>query len=524
MKLPPAWMGLLLIALHLAGVMALMKWCRRESLVVRHDGPVESGAITAARVSESLRDRVVVTVDGAPVGDLDHLSLGAGMHRFEWSITYRGGIERRVGLTRLAGPRQRPDEPHCGLRLHVSQSLLDDGNKSPGTLAYALRQRLVKALGGWEVERLGKLQHVGGLSLNFRHDGGGQLVAHTGFVFEHGTVPLSVIAEPEVRDGRLEWETSTNARVVVTEGFRSFVVKLFRLQDNVDRSATKLGASRVSLLVADLALLLERPLEFELPNDKTLSLVYCDDEPIRITDDEATIPLAVVPIDGEIEPIDLEGADEAPPFDGRSSFAIDADLDTINAILHALWASGYLDEIAGRELIERFNASAQVRQYLTIRLEDLRFTLPPTVELSGCGESSLRVSAEVEASIDDRGLRTRGFAFVQVAVELGTDQGGSLALGLEVENISVSCEARPGVLEPCYPSLVDLARRSALDAAGPIADSLGEIFDRRFGAGRFESRDLGTSFTVRAGRLSFHPNGRSGWIRLALDLAFAGDA
>jgi hypothetical protein len=45
-----------------------------------------------------------------------------------------------------------------------------------------------------------------------------------------------------------------------------------------------MGTRKVVLMVADLTVLLDRPLKYDPLNDKTLGLAYCGDVPIRIAD------------------------------------------------------------------------------------------------------------------------------------------------------------------------------------------------------------------------------------------------
>ncbi len=521
--LPSAWLGVALIALHVAAFVALDRATERGAGALRLELPDEPGEPLRVRLSGYHRDRIRAAVDGEPLEDLAPAHLVPGLHHLSWTVAYRSGAERSVGLTRLAGPRLSAGEPLCGVRVRVRQGLLDDGGDG-GSLAPLLRRRLADEVVGRKVRHLGELQAIRRLSLQLRPDGGGQLLAHLELAFEHGTVPVSVIAEPVIRDGALHWRTGTLARVEVHEPFRDAAVELFGLQDDIDRAATQRGSLAVGAAVEELAPLIAQPPPLPLPHDEALVVRYCPGGDVRVDEAEAVFPLAVAPIAGEIAPVDLPGAGDPPPLDGDATVAVDVDLDTLNVALHGLWASGYLDGQIAPLLVTRFNASPRVAEYLTLRLVEARFTLPPTVQPAAAGGEALRLGAELELELDDQGLRTRALAYLGLDVALATAADGSLEPTLELAEFTLSCETAPGVREPCYSRLVTLVRESAGEVTGPAAATLAELFDRHVGGGRLDSDELGATVEVRAARLSIHPDGGSAWVRLALDLAISESA
>jgi hypothetical protein len=443
---------------------------------------------------------------------------GPGVQRTEWHVRYRGGFDRSVGVTTLNGPFQSAADPPCGVRLHLGQVFLDDGTASPGTLAAFMRAELDREMKGFSVRGLGDFLRVDYIALRWTDAEGGALRVDLTLRFESAAIPVEIFATPELRGGALRWKTKTRARVRIDSGLKSLLVGVFRLQDNIDDAATGVGSRQVRQVAAGVNEALAAPPPVDLGGGRVLRFAYCDDVPVRIVDHQvATVSLALIPQSTDaVGPVHLARAGgRTPALDGALPLAFDFDLDTVNAVLHFLWVTGDLDaRIRDRGVADWFNEAELVKRFLSVRIEDLELSLPPTAERERGPASPFSIAAEARLQLVDGARRMTARVFGRVGFELGTDDAGHLQPRLRLDDLALSCEPSPGVLEPCYGAVTDAARRHAPELHGPVADAMSSELDRFL-----HERRLGddtAEFRVSSARVTTHPDGDSGWIRVGL--------
>jgi hypothetical protein len=403
---PHAALGALVVAVHALGFAALAARCRGSELAVEVSAPAASPtlAITGAPPAE-LAGRIAI----------DDTGSGPGLHRRRWSVRYRGGIERAVGAVQLVGPFQDPAAPRCAGRAVVGQRLLDDGRAGPGTIAAAMHAQLEAALRGQTVFPVGELLRIERLGLRWarldHHPEDRALVgdAPTGYVrasatvvFDRVDVPIIVALIPVQAPGELRFRTTARAELA----FDNRVVQWLSTTFGGDRLATRLARRQIDdALVTALA----PPPPLELPGGPTLRFLYCDEPPEIAEGAYGALPFGIAIARGERDPQILpprlgRGPRTAPP--PGTLLALDLDLDGLNALLHELWRTGFLDRrLADAGLDRRFNSDPTVAELLSLRLAPLRLPLPPVVSVAPGG---LRLSAEARVAIHDGATVTDG--------------------------------------------------------------------------------------------------------------------
>lgn len=477
--------GVALVVAHAAAFVALARTCGGSDLAVELTAPATAAAPQiAGRVPAALADRVATALDPA---------TGPGLVRRTWSVTYRGGFERRVGAAQLVGPFQDPAAPTCTGRVVVGQRLLDDGRAGPGTVAHAMTTLFDRELRGESFFGAGDYRRVRGVSLRWaelaRHPADRALVrtAPHGYVrvtatlaFDRVDVPLTVALIPRLANGALEFRIAARAGL----DFDNRALQWLSNTVGADRMVTRLAREQLDgALITALA----PPPPFALPDGQLLTFGYCGAPP-EITDGVAgAIPfsLAIAPAahaPGVLPP--RHGPAARAPIAADTRLALDLDLDALNALLYELWRSGFLDRrLAAAGLDRRFNAEPLVQQLLAIRISPLTLALPPVLAATAAG---LHLAAEARLAIADGGGapvtgRLWGgldFAFAGTAVAPVAVAFGALEL---------SCERTPATLVPCYADLVAALRDRGREVHGELtrvfAALMADIFvDRRLAA------------------------------------------
>jgi hypothetical protein len=431
-------------------------------------------------------------------------------------------------LTRLLGPRQDKAAPPCGLRLRIRQSFLTGG---PGSLAAAVERIVEAQLAGFERWPLGEFREVGRLDLWWSDSRlpphvyriraaaersaraaappgprPGTLRGELVLDFEDGQVPLAFAVAPSLRGSALALETSVRAAVDTDSRIAQVVSDLF----DGDDLATAIARRELQAIIGGAFAV---PPPIELGDGHRLVLGYCPGAEISMLDrGEAVVPLAVLLPAGAAEaPVDL-ATPAAPPPDGSAPISIEADADAVNGLLHALWASGYLDhELAAAGVVDRFNRDELVRSLLSVRIAGLALPLPPTVEPAAGG---FQLAAEAALVLEDGGRRTpaRLFGRVGFALAPGPPPGPGLAATVLLADLALTCEPAPGRLTPCYADLAAAARDRAADLHGAVADRLAHHFDLMWRGRAIASPDGSLAFTVDRAEA----DGAGGWVRIQL--------
>ncbi len=507
--------GLLLLAAQAAALPLLLARCQRDPLSVRvPPGPAvaPTGAfLPDGKLPPSLADRARLTIDDRPA-QAEETRLSPGLHRVSWQIDYRGGFRRRAGTTVLAGPFQDPAHPPCGLTARIGQRFLDE------TLAPIAQRLVTEGLEGVEHWSIGRFAGVSDLRLDWLGLPGlpGQLHIAMTLRFTRAEARIAVAAAPAIVDGKLRVRPSVDARVIlknwfVRTGARALsYLDIFDKDDEATAQVEAEVAAAISL-VESLAL----P-ELDLPGGK-VAIIYCPDRPITIaTRDHAAVPLALrLPPSDRGAPVQIGGPPPPEPAGPLpASFALEADLDALNALLHHLWATGSLDELLTEErAAELFNMQPAVQELLTLRVAHLSFSLPPVLERGGersqtaFGLRPLSIAAEVNLDLDDGATRIPAHLFGRLAFELHDWRGAIVLRTLPNElvedlarSIALTCEPTPGLLEPCFADVVDAVidqiRVSKQAVHGWATARFAKTFGNLANRFRFEAPEVSFGFRI----------------------------
>lgn len=513
-------LGAALLGGHVWLLPHLLRAFTRSDLVVKltpQEDPKEALFDFEAQLPPDLVGRATFLVDGRPREALT-FPPGPGLHRVEWSLSYRGGFSRRVGLTRFVGPFQDPKHPPCSARLYLSQSLLDDGEAGPGTLAWALRRVIEAEMEGLEVIVLGKFKHISHLEIWWGEKGfffrEMALRIKMTIEFEGGDVPVSFSLTPRLVEGKLTLSREASASV---EG-EGWLEQAASYVADGDRRATEIAQQQIDAIGSFLEDLLSTPPPFPLGKGRFIRFTYCQDQEIQITErGAAVIPLAIMPWSGE-----AEFAPVALPPGERLSFpeaplALDLDLNAVNGILHYLWASGYLDEELARSgVTDWFQQEEAVRRFLSLRLAELRFSVPPTLEPHADEEMPLRLGVEASLKLEDRGEETRARLFGRLGVNLFSSAPARVRVDLSIEDLVLTCTPQEDILLPCYADIFEEVRRRSADLQEPLSILLSDYLSALIGGLRFAEEGVPLQLVPSSSRVSAHRSGASGWVRVEL--------
>ncbi|HSK00348.1 MAG TPA: hypothetical protein VK932_03865 [Kofleriaceae bacterium] len=486
--------GLAIAAVHAAGFAVLAGRCRGAELAVTADGAVPP----------ALAHRVETATEGdAP-----------GLVRRTWTVRYRGGFARTVGVAALVGPFQDPAARPCTGRVAVSQRLLDDGHASPGTVAAELGKALEAELAGERFVGVGSFRRVADVSVRWaeiaRHPMDMLLVgaaphgyvrATARLVFDRIDVPLVIALAPRPGAAELRFDIAVRAELAL--GNR--VLQWISDRLGGDAFATRLAQRQVD---EGLVAVLQPPPPLELPGGGTIAFGYCSDPPEIVDGAWGALPFAVelgrAPGAPEVLPPRRGRAPRTPPAD-TAELAIDLDLDALNALLFELWRTGFLDRrLAEAGLDRRFNEDPLVAELLSIRISPPRLALPPVVAPTARG---LRLLADARVAIADGAQTTTGrvwggldFAFAErvgepVSVELGA--------------LELSCERPPATLVPCYADLVAAVRDRGDAFQGELTRVFAGLLAEIFAGRRLEEPGLPAALVIHAAapRLTTAPPG-----------------
>jgi len=480
----PGVVGIALVAIHAALLPVLLGQCRRDSLQVRATAPPAAPSLSVAGcVPADVFDRVHVTVDGEPA-HLGHADVGPGIHRVEWSVRYQGGFERRVGLTQLVGPFQEPAQPPCSVRMLVGQQFLDDGNAGVGTVANLARRIAHSEFEGFEQWPIGRFDKVTKMSLRWAKMIHGYLEITVELGFTSGSARIWMALIPRLENGEIQIETVTKAGVYLKRRVYQWIADFFDADDIASATAEK--EVQAALLHA-----FTPPPPIPLPGGRELRFAYCPDQPIEIVDGKyAAIPLAMS-LEGaskDILPVTLGVPERSQIVETDAPLAFEFDLDAINAVLYYLWRTEFLDqELQSWGLDRRFNQNSTVRELLSIRIGDIRLSLPPTVSNGDAMPRAFEMGAEATLLIRDGHQKTPARVYSTVGFDFVGGDSAGLVADITLRDLALTCEPEPGLLKPCYSEIVaELSKRS-----DDLHGELTRLFTRQFNQ-IILNRNLGT--------------------------------
>jgi hypothetical protein len=427
-----ALVGIVIVALHLAGFAWLAEHARGHELVV---------------------DISNVTFDGGP-----------GLVRKHWRAEYRGGFVREVGATALVGPFQdkpgpSPSKPACTGRVVIGEHFLVDQLQP-------LMQTTVDAqLRGLDIFPVGKYRRIDKLTLAWAKGG---VHAAARVVFEHVIVPVTVDLVPKVTD-KLAFEIKAHADL----DFDNRVLDWISNKVGADKIASQIARDQIKdVLVTTFA----PPPPFDLGGGQQLQFTYCDG-PLEIVDGAyGALPFGVAFTEhAGLRPPKFAVSKRPAPL-SSTTLAIDLDVDALNAMLFELWRTGWLDQrLADVGLDRRFNEDPTVTEYLDIRISPVKLALAPVVSPTTNG---LRLAADARTLIGS----TVGRVYGALSFTLETMQPS-----VDLDDVELSCERTPTLLVPCYSDLVGAMRGRGGEFHGALTSAftqiLADIFvDRHLGA------------------------------------------
>jgi hypothetical protein len=426
-----AALGIAIVAAHALGFLALAAHSRGRELAVE---------LAAPR-----------SIEGAPSGnhvEVHDEGAAPGLVHRRWASHYRGGFERAVGTSALAGPFQDPATPPCSGRVVVGQRLLDE-------LAAGMAKLVDRELRGESIFPVGGYQRLDGMALRWAGPDSeaphGSVRATATVVFERARVPLVVSLVPQRAGDKLTFEIAAHAELRFGNGA-------------IDWVGQKLGANQLASRLARrqiddvLVTTFAAPPPFQLPGGQTLAFGFCD-APVEIRDDAyGALPFGVklgglATAAPEVRPPRMPSGVAPSPGPG-TRLALDLDLNALNALLFELWRTGWLDRKLDEVGLDRtFAEDPTVASYLSIRISPLSLALPPVISAGPGG--SLRLAADARTTIRDGDAATTGRVFGALDFTFAPP---TRAVAVDLGALELSCERSPTTLVPCYGDLVAAMR------------------------------------------------------------------
>lgn len=452
--------GVVVVAAHAAAFAYLISHCHRDELAV------ENGRANTSRA---------VVVDDPP---------GPGLHHKKWSVSYRGGFERFVGVARLDGPFQ--DGKACTGRIVVGEKLL-------AQIGGGIKQQLLDELKGESIFGIGDFVRVDDFALRWAELANhpddvdmigsaphGYIAIQATIVFDRASVPIHLALVPTSAQ---KFRIASRAELEI----HNRVAQWISNRVGGDKLATRLARRQID---GALSTTLAPPPPFPIGDGAQLQFTYCDQPPEIREGAYGALPFAVVTHAGVV-PKFGPGPRVAPTRD--TTLALDLDLDALNAMLYELWTVGYLDkQLARAGLDRRFNEDPTVKELLTLRITPVTLALPPVIA------PGLHLAAEARTSISGT------FGRIWGALDFHFANG---TLGVDLGALELSCEQTPTTLVPCYSDLVAQIRGRGADIHGALTEALLKLLSDIFVDRRVAIAGMPGELVVR-GATPSAPDGR----------------
>ncbi len=525
--------GVALIGVHAAMFPVLGESCKGTSLQVRIKAPSSAEHLTLrVEIPKAIQKRVKTYLNGKPA-NLRRASAGPGMHRAEWRVRYKGGFERRVGFTQLVGPFQNLDKPACAARLFVGQSFIDDGKASPGTAVAMVKKIILKEMkdfSQWPVGKFDKItelraQWVGMDNKKWSED------LHTTITFENlkdlpsgyfglsakirlddGAVNLKIAILPRIKDKEIDLKAYVNADVTLDNRVYNWVAHRFDIDDRVGSQVQ----DEMRDAMKDVFTL---PPPVPLPGNRKLTFIYCPGGKLRVKDNTHVMIPVALHLDGAhpgVLPVSLGrvNRDENAPRPAPLTFEFE--LEAINAVLYYLWHTNFLDEQLknhGR-IEERFNKNSIVKELLSIRLQNVRLSLPPTATATGNPKVPFQIAAAATMDIRDGKQITKSHIYSTIGFDFKGSNTRKAVARLTFRDLEVTCEPEPGLLKPCFSDIVEVMRQRSDALHGELTRQFTDTFNKLVLDRYIGNDDSLAGFVTTGAKVSATPMGRSGVIRV----------
>jgi hypothetical protein len=495
--------GMLLVAVHAGVFLLIAQHCRGTELSIEIRAPLASPALALdAELPAGIADRVSIALEQDP----------PGLARRTWSTRYRGGYLRSIGAAQLVGPFQDPAAIGCTGRVVVGQRLLD-------AFAAPMQTALEAELLGEGFVGIGNFVRVSKLQLRWA-----QLAAHPedrfvktaphGYVrvtatlqFQRVGVPLTVALLPETSASEVKFVILARAELEFGNRFVQWVSD--RLGG--DKLATRFTRRQIDNAIVTA---LQPPPPFDV-GGQTITFAYCNGVPEIVEGTYGALPFGVVIGRVAGDPSVLpprRGPAPKLPIAPTAAFAIDLDLDALNALLYELWRTGYLDKrLAEAGLASRFNTDPVVTELLSVRISAPRLALPPVLSARGRG---LRLAADARVTIADGALRTVGRVWGGIDFELG---GKVEPVSADLGALELSCERTPTRLVPCYADLVNAIRDRGADFHGELTRTFATLLSDIFVEQRLADSALPVALVIKSAAPSVITEAHNASLHLDLD-------
>lgn len=519
-----AAVGIGVVAAHAIAFFVFVPSFRTTDLMIDVPTALSVGPEPSGTLPDGLEDRAVRELVGT-----------AGLRHARYSVTYRGGFTRSVGVTGLVGPFQDPAKPACTGRVVVGQKLLDDGTAGPSTIAGEIQRTLAAELEGESFTGIGKFEGVEEVSLRWAQlaghpeDWGTVEEAPHGYVrataklkFDRLDVPLVIALVPQVSREKLDFKVIARAHLELGNSALQWISD--RLGG--DKLATRLARRQID---GQLITALAPPPPFDLPGGHRLTFGYCDGPPEIIDGYSGALPFSIaigtIGKDPRILP-PRRGPAVHAPIPSNGSVAIDLDLDAANALLFELWRVGFLDkQLAEAGLDKRFNTDPIVTEFLSLRISPPVLALPPVL---GVGKQGLQLFADARVTIADGDTKTIGrvwggldFGFAPPRLASSPDGKQVTTVPVDLGALELSCEETPTRLVPCYADLVAAMRDRGADFHGELTRTFAKLLADIFVDQRVGASGLSADLVIRRVVSSAFFSGDNGSLHLELDSVLA---
>ncbi len=484
-KLPSGLTGAMLALASLLLFPSILQSFSRPGLTVHTQAP---DVAPGPRIEVSSSSSRSFTVDGKAASP--DLEVSPGLHFVEWAQEYLGGHRRSVGHAQLVGPFQDPQSPDCGLSLLIAPSFLDQ-------LAPVLRRLVQRQLKGMSQWPLGSFRKVNKVRLRwirwipntgYRHlrtavetltgrQPEGHLRVSMHVDFENALVPLTLIVVPVIAENTLRFRIFVDAKLDLDNRIFQWVADFFDGNDRV----SKLIQAEVK---REMRHVLDKPPDIPLDGgggvfnrSKVLRIGFCQEQQLHFHEaGHVSMPLAIQ-IDERMpapprHPI-VEAETSAPM---TTPLALEIDRNGLGGILHTLWASGILDRSLANTTIRLFNEHPTVRDFLSLRVEEADFDLPPTIDTLPAGQPGLRLRTAAKLTLRDGDTTTRARLFAQFDIGPDFTKAPSIGLG----QLNLSCIGPENLLQPCYAQIVAQIRANREQLQQELGNALGDLLGQLF--------------------------------------------